>query len=211
MAQRTGRTVLASCRRRGVLAARGSKLPSEPRAPGYRLSYNTTGTPLALVVSIPAPGDPWWRNPAQWRRGHWCDEDDGNSFAELPHRSCCWRATDEYNVGRQPDQRHRAIMHSLGVAGAPAKLGPQIAAFDPAKLSERLTECRDKDLKLRIVIRGGDQHADKSHAPVLLRPRRQRHAAATPPSSDMNARRFTRSPYRRGRASEMVNPIAFAT
>src|SRR5262245_1962418 len=49
-----------------------------------------------------------------------------------------------------------------------------IAADDPARLRQRLLECSDPGLIVRIVRARGQQRADAPHAPALLRPRRER-------------------------------------
>ena len=53
-----------------------------------------------------------------------------------------------------------------------------------------LQERRETGLPFRIVRGYSHEHADAPHPLALLRARRERPAAAAPPSSVMNSRRF---------------------
>ena len=70
-----------------------------------------------------------------------------------------------------------------------------VTAFDPAKFTEPLLECRPEVPHLRIVfILEGNQNADPPHALGPLRRAASGHAAAAPPRSVINSRRCMSAP-----------------
>ncbi|HEY7248398.1 MAG TPA: hypothetical protein VH678_31435 [Xanthobacteraceae bacterium] len=62
------------------------------------------------------------------------------------------------------------------ITGAPAKFGPEIAAFRPSQLRERTSERYQPRLRDPIALRIAHQHTDPPHPIRLLRERQ----AATP-------------------------------
>src|SRR5262249_59678199 len=95
-----------------------------------------------------------------------------------------------HEIGRQP-------WKPIGLIVSPAKVDGNVLALDESGLLQALSQRGDK--LLRAGSRCAAEKAEHwNHR--LLRPRRERHAAAAPPSSVMNSRLFIRSPRRRGRA-----------
>jgi hypothetical protein len=74
----------------------------------------------------------------------------------------------------QTDQLVRERSHPIGVSAAPPKVHPHVAAVGPTQVSKRLRERRIATLPVRIVFVVRHEHADASHAAVLLRLRRER-------------------------------------
>ena len=82
--------------------------------------------------------------------------------------------TTEDRVGSQIDQLFCERLDPIRITGAPAKFDPEIAAFRPPQLRERIPERRDLRLRSRIALRKAHQHADQPHPFGLLRTRRDR-------------------------------------
>jgi hypothetical protein len=79
-----------------------------------------------------------------------------------------------------------------------ADVDPYVTAVSPAQLLQPLCKRREASLPFRIV-RG--QTAQACRCAASARPAAPALRPATPPSSEMNSRRFTRSPRRRSRAA----------
>src|SRR5262245_23343405 len=61
-------------------------------------------------------------------------------------------------------------------------------------LQEEIAQRCEARPRIRIALRKAHQHADQPHPARLLRARREGHAAAAPPRTVMNSRRFTIAP-----------------
>ena len=123
----------------------------------------------------------------------------GSPVATAPRRA----ASGQDDVRRERDQFRRIFANALGIACAPADVDLHVAAVGPAQLLQPLQERREAGLSFRIV-RGQLMSTPmrRIRSPCCARAA-SGHAAAAPPSSVMNSRRFIlaliRSPRRRGR------------
>src|SRR5262249_30184133 len=68
----------------------------------------------------------------------------------------------------------RLFANSGGIDSGPAGVNPYVAAIDPTQVLQRLPECVDPRLIVRIVRRCGQQYANVPHALGLLRAHRGR-------------------------------------
>src|SRR6516225_5964671 len=59
----------------------------------------------------------------------------------------------------------------LRISGGPVDIDPDVAAFDPTEVLQRLPECADPRLILRVILGYGQEYADKAH-PLRLLPSR---------------------------------------
>ncbi len=76
------------------------------------------------------------------------------------------------------DQFSRVPAIAVGIASAPPRVDPQVAAFHPVQFLQSLQEGRDAALPCRIVLGYVHEHADAPHPFALLRARRPRHGRA---------------------------------
>ena len=119
-------------------------------------------------------------------------EDDRHGVREALERLHRRRAARQESIRLQCHKFLRKSLHTVGVVGGEAHIDADVAAFRPSELQQTLLERRDEAPDLRIVLCGGDQRADPPHC-ALLAPAASGHAAAAPPSSVKNERRFNRS------------------
>src|SRR5262249_8793246 len=116
---------------------------------------------------------------------------DRNSTA-CPVQGCHTRvATDQDHVWRERDQFRRRFANAFSISGAPAILEPYIAAISPTQFLQALQECSDAGKRFRIVRCPRQEQPDAAHPFTLRAAAASGHAAAAPPMSDMNSRRFT--------------------
>ena len=79
------------------------------------------------------------------------------------------RLTGQDDVRCERDQFCRVFAVAVGIALAPAKVNPQIAAVNPAQLLQDLPERRDACLTFSIVRGSVYEHTDPPHLLGLLR------------------------------------------
>jgi hypothetical protein len=79
----------------------------------------------------------------------------------------------------------------VNITSAPAVLDLDVVPDSPAQLLQSLQESGIADLHLRIVCSVGHERANARIFSRCCARAANGHAAAAPPSSDMNARRFT--------------------
>src|SRR5262249_36771468 len=80
----------------------------------------------------------------------------------------------DYDGGREANQLPRMGFDSTEIARAPAKVDLQVAAFDPAKLGERLAQNIQICLLGEIVRSREHEHANALHPLRLLPARHER-------------------------------------
>src|SRR5262249_28269205 len=85
------------------------------------------------------------------------------------------RVIDQDDLGFHPNEFAGVESAAIGIAAAPAKLDPYVAAVRPSQFLRLLQECRDAPLALRVVLGEDGEHADPAHlVGRLLRARRER-------------------------------------
>ena len=90
-----------------------------------------------------------------------------------------------------------ANLRTLAGSATPTGLDLQVAAGCPAQQLHRLPERIDAPLPFRVACGGGADETPIGAPGRLCARATSGHAAAAPPSSVMNSRRFIRSPRRR--------------
>ena len=81
---------------------------------------------------------------------------------------------DENHIGLQGNHLFCQASHLIQIAFCEANIEPDIAPIQPIQPFERLFERDQRCLQLRVVLSAIDQHANKSAAARLLRPRSER-------------------------------------
>src|SRR5262249_28015348 len=140
-------------------------------------------------------------------------EHDWNGLRLLLHRPRHNRSTCDDHVGCERYQLHRIGADMVGIISGEAKVDPQVAAFNPAELYERLLKGSPASLRYGIAFGPAKEPADPPHALALLRQRRHRprHCRAAKQRDELAAPRHSiTSSARASTVAGRSSPSAFA-
>jgi len=123
-------------------------------------------------------------------------ENDRDGVRLLQQRPGCWRVLRKNEIRLQPDELLCKSLHQLNIGRRPAIVASDGTALRPAEFLETLAERCDPGASFPVALGIAISTPIRRMRSRCCARAASGHAAAAPPRSAMNVRRFTRSPRR---------------